>query len=192
MASNGHARRARLVAEPVAGAASPPRLADACRNALLTRIAQGRGRIGRFDDSRAIADFDSPLRALNAALRLQYDLADANRDLPAPRRFLYRVGVGFEDAAALCARAEPGRACVDDGVLAAAAGRLDFDSVDLGPLRPGAPARAHAVSGALTGRVFRYRPWSTPGRRRASLVLAGALIAAAVAGLAAGRRRGAP
>lgn len=182
--------RARLAAE-AADPDAPERLADTCRKVLLTRVAQAGGRASVFEDDRAAVDFASPVRALGAALRVQYDLAAAMRDLPAgaPRyRYRYRIGVGASaaGAAALCARAEPGGVCVDDAVLAAAAGRLDFESEALGAVAPGSPLRAHAVTGTLTGRVFRYKPWTTPGRRRASLVLAAAVVAAVVAVLAAG------
>ena len=129
------------------------------------------------------------MRALGAALRAQDDLDAAMRNLPAGApHFHYRIGVGAAaaDAAALCARAGPGGICVDDAVLAAAAGKLDFESEALGAVAPGSPLRGHAVTGALTGRVFRYKGWTTPGRRRASLLLAAALVAAVVAAL---RRR---
>lgn len=180
--------RARLAAE-AADPGAPERLADTCRKVLLTRVAQAGGRASVFEDDRAAVDFASPVRALGAALRVQYDLAAAMRDLPADApRYRYRIGVGASaaGAAALCARAEPGGVCVDDAVLAAADGKLDFESEALGAVAPGSPLRAHAVTGTLTGRVFRYKPWTTPGRRRASLVLAAAVAAAVVAVLAAG------
>lgn len=180
--------RARLAAE-AADSGAPARLADTCRKVLLTRVAQAGGRASVFEDDRAAVDFASPVRALGAALRVQYDLAAAMRDLPAGApRYRYRIGVGASavGAAALCARAEPGGVCVDDAVLAAADGKLDFESEALGAVAPGSPLRAHAVTGTLTGRVFRYKPWTTPGRRRASLVLAAAVAAAVVAVLAAG------
>ena len=178
--------RARLAAEAVDSGASP-RVADTCRKVLLTRVAQAGGRATVFDDDRAAVDFASPVRALGAALRAQDDLDAAMRNLPAGApHFRYRIGVGAAaaDAAALCARAGPGGICVDDAVLAAAAGKLDFESEALGAVAPGSPLRGHAVTGALTGRVFRYKGWTTPGRRRASLLLAAALVAAVVAALA--------
>lgn len=180
--------RARLRAE-AADSGAPERLADTCRKVLLARVAQAGGRAAAFEDDRAAVDFASPARALGAALRVQYDLEAAMRDLPAGApRYRYRIGVGASaaGAAALCARAEPGGICVDDSVLAETSGRLDFESEALGPAAPGSPLRAHAVTGTLTGRVFRYKPWTTPGRRRASLVLAAAAAAAVVAMLAAG------
>lgn len=182
---------ARLVAETVSapesapgGGGTPPRLVDACRKVLLTRIAQGRGRASVFDHDRAVAAFRSPVRALNAALRIQYDLASLNESLAPDKRRLYRIGVGLYGAEALCVRAAAGGICADDAVRAAAAGRLDFESTDLGPPAPGAEGRMYAIAGRPRGRIFRYRPWTTPGRRRASLVLAGALIAALLTVLA--------
>ena len=137
---------AQLVARAAAGPESPPRLADVCRRVLLTRIAQAWGRAEALDEDGAIAEFRSPVRALGAALRIQNDLADLNRDLPPERRRLFRIGVAIGGAAAHCARAEPGGICADDGVLAAAAGRLDMESTDLGPLR-----RRFARAGARRG-----------------------------------------
>ena len=175
---------AQLVARAAAGPESPPRLADVCRRVLLTRIAQAWGRAEALDEDGAIAEFRSPVRALGAALRIQNDLADLNRDLPPERRRLFRIGVALGGAAAHCARAEPGGICADDGVLAAAAGRLDMESTDLGPLRAGSQVRAHAVASTLKGRVFRYKQWTTPGRRRLSLIVASALVAALIVAMA--------
>lgn len=188
------ARGARLAAEAAPGAAAAPQLAEWGRRVLLANGARFRGRFPVFDDSRALAEFPSPERALGAALRIQADIAERNADAAEDRRFLYRIGVGAgeEAAAALAARAEPGGICIDDATLAATAGRLDFASAELGPPPEGPGPRAHAVRGTRTGRVFRYKRWTTPGRRRAALLLAGASIAAVAAALAAGRRRTAP
>ena len=188
------ARGARLAAEAAPGAAAAPQLAEWGRRVLLANGARFRGRFSVFDDSRALAEFPSPERALGAALRIQADIAERNADAAEDRRVLYRIGVGAGEAAAsaLAARAEPGGICIDDATLAAAAGRLDFASAELGPPPEGSGPRAHAVRGTRTGRVFRYKRWTTPGRRRAALLLAGASIAAVAAALAAGRRRTAP
>ena len=188
------ARGARLAAEAAPGAAAAPQLAEWGRRVLLANGARFRGRFSIFDDSRALAEFPSPERALGAALRIQADIAERNADAAEDRRVLYRIGVGAGEAAAaaLAARAEPGGICIDDATLAAAAGRLDFASAELGPPPGGSGPRAHEVRGTRTGRVFRYKRWTTPGRRRAALLLAGASIAAVAAALAAGRRRTAP
>ena len=178
--------RTYLVAAVAAESARAPRLAEVCRKILLTRIAWGRGRASALDDDGAVAEFPSPVRALGAALRIQYDLASLNRDIPAEKRCLYRIGVGIGEAAELCARARPGGICADDGVIAAAARRLDVECEELGPLHRGSATHAYAVVGTLTGRVFRYKPWTTPGRRRAGLVLVATLIVALAALLGAG------
>lgn len=180
-------RRAALVIR-AAGEAASGRLAETYLRIFLARIAQGRGRASALEAERSAAAFASPVHALGAALRIRYDLAGLDDKLAPELRRRFRIGVGAggeADAEALCARAEPGGICADDATVAAAAGRLDFESRDLGPLRPGAEARACAVAGTLTGRVFRYKPWTTPRRRRAALLAAGAGIAALALALAA-------
>ncbi len=181
---------AQLVAKVAAGDASSPRLAETCQRVLLTRIVQAKGRIGTLDHDHAVATFASPLRGLRAALRVQQDLAGLNDALPPGKRRRYRIGVGIDSATVLCARAEPGGICVDEDVLAAVVGKLDIESEDAGPIRSGSRRRALAVRSTLAGRIFRYKPWTTPGRRRASLILAGILIAAVVVAIATGAPSG--
>jgi class 3 adenylate cyclase len=150
-----------LVAATGDGGELPPALAEACRAVLAHRIARDRGR-AREEDGTVVAGFASPLAALRCALRIRHDVA------------------------ALCERLPEGGPCGwRIGVALAGAGEAEAEAARLADLaEPGGICVSPQVRDAVAGRVFRFKPWTSPGRRRAGLVLAAAAVALAVLALA--------
>lgn len=175
-----------LVAAADEDAVPPAELGKACRAVLVHRIVRCRGRAREQAQGTVVAGFRSPLAALRCALRIRHDMAALCKRLPEARGL--RMGVALAgateaaeaEAARLAGLAEPGGICVSRSVQDAVAGQLDVVFEVVGEAAHG----ALAALPAKTGGVFRFKPWTSPPRRRASLVAAVALTVLAVLALA--------
>lgn len=67
------------------------------REAMADLIQQDRGRVIDTPGDALLAEFESAVDALHAAVEIQRELAQRNRELPAERRMEYRIGVNLGD-----------------------------------------------------------------------------------------------
>lgn len=182
--TGGKAQPAVLVALAGAGGVAPA-LRKAWAASWSYRIARNRGRADAFSDTRVVARFPGAVRAVRCALAVEADLALYAQRLSRPADLALRIGVaiGAADMAAALAELAPAAGlAVSGAVRAEVEGKLDLDFAAL----DGVPADsgAVAVTSALKQRVFRFKPWTTPGRRSWGLIAAALVLAAVVIGLA--------
>lgn len=155
----------------------PPALADAANSSLTLRIARAGGRAWRRDDGHLSVAFVSPLAAMRCALRVRWDTTAMFEG-----KHGFAMGIALGDAAEreaadLAALSERGLV-VSTGVRDAVEGEVDVDY------------EPHGENMWLTlprheGRgVFRFKPWTSPRRRRVGLFAAVVMIAATVIALA--------
>src|SRR5215472_527043 len=105
------------------------------------------GRIVKIMGDGVLLEFPSAVYAVNCALELQSKMEEANKDLPANRHIVLRIGINLGDviveggdlygdgvniASRLEAMAEPGSVIVSDKVRKEAEGKLAFSFDDLG------------------------------------------------------------
>jgi adenylate cyclase len=110
-------------------------------------IDKCKGRIIKTTGDGMLVEFQSVTEALRCAIDLQEQMARRNRDMPASRTLLYRIGINLGDmivesgdifgdgvnvAARLEALAEPGGICVSAAVRDQVGDRLDVRYEDLG------------------------------------------------------------
>jgi adenylate cyclase len=110
-------------------------------------ISKCRGRIIKTTGDGMLVEFQSVTEALRCAVDFQERMARRNRDMPASRTLLYRIGINLGDvivesddifgdgvnvAARLEAMAEPGGICVSAAVRDQVGDRLDVAYEDLG------------------------------------------------------------
>ena len=110
-------------------------------------IAKCKGRIIKTTGDGMLVEFQSVTEALRCAVDFQERMARRNRDMPASRTLLYRIGINLGDviveegdifgdgvnvAARLEAMAEPGGICISAAVRDQVADRLDVEYADLG------------------------------------------------------------
>lgn len=110
-------------------------------------IAKCKGRIIKTTGDGMLVEFQSVTEALRCAVDFQERMARRNRDMPASRILLYRIGINLGDviveqddifgdgvnvAARLEAMAEPGGICVSAAVRDQVADRLNVGYADLG------------------------------------------------------------
>src|SRR6516165_5085329 len=103
-------------------------------------IDKCKGRIVKTTGDGMLVEFQSVTEALRCAIDLQEQMARRNRDMPASRTLLYRIGINLGDmivesgdifgdgvnvAARLEALAEPGGICVSAAVRDQVGDRLD-------------------------------------------------------------------
>jgi len=113
-------------------------------------IAKCRGRVIKTTGDGMMVEFQSVTEALRCAVDFQERMARRNRDMPASRALLYRIGVNLGDvivedndifgdgvnvAARLESMAEPGSICISAAVRDQVGDRLDVGYVDLGEQR---------------------------------------------------------
>jgi adenylate cyclase len=110
-------------------------------------IARCKGRIIKTTGDGMLVEFQSVTEALRCAVDFQERMARRNRDMPASRTLLYRIGLNLGDviveggdifgdgvnvAARLEAMAEPGGICISAAVRDQVGDRLDIGYEDLG------------------------------------------------------------
>ena len=110
-------------------------------------IAKCKGRIIKTAGDGMLVEFQSVTEALRCAVDFQQRMARRNRDMPASRALLYRIGINLGDvivegndifgdgvnvAARLEALAEPGGICVSAAVRDQVGDRLEVRYADLG------------------------------------------------------------
>ncbi len=110
-------------------------------------IARCKGRIIKTTGDGMLVEFQSVTEALRCAVDFQERMARRNRDMPASRALLYRIGVNLGDvivdeddifgdgvnvAARLESIAEPGGVCISSAVREQVGDRLELVYEDLG------------------------------------------------------------
>ena len=110
-------------------------------------IVKCRGRLIKTTGDGMLIEFQSVTEALRCSVDFQQRMARRNRDLPAARALLYRIGINLGDviaeesdifgdgvnvAARLEAMAEPGGICVSAAVRDQVGDRLEIAFADLG------------------------------------------------------------
>jgi adenylate cyclase len=110
-------------------------------------IANCKGRLIKTTGDGILVEFQSVTEALRCAVDFQQRMARRNRDMPASRTLLYRIGINLGDvivddddifgdgvnvAARLESIAEPGGICISAAVRDQVADRLDVGYEDLG------------------------------------------------------------
>jgi adenylate cyclase len=134
-------------------------------------IAQHGGRICGTAGDSVLAEFGSVFAAVQCAVEIQRDLAEANQELPEDRRMWFRIGINvgdvmvkdgdiFGDGVNIAARleglAEAGGICISRGVRDHIRSKLPYGFEDLG--------EQSVKNIAQPIRIFRLRPdQSMPG-----------------------------
>ena len=126
-------------------------------------IAKCKGRIIKTTGDGMLVEFQSVTEALRCAVDFQERMARRNRDMPASRSLLYRIGINLGDvivedgdifgdgvnvAARLESMAEPGGICISGAVRDQVGERLDVEFADLGEQQVkniNRPIRAYTV-----------------------------------------------
>ena len=137
-------------------------------------IGKCRGRIIKTTGDGMLVEFQSVTEALSCAVDFQERMARRNRDMPAARALLFRIGINLGDvivedgdifgdgvnvAARLETMAEPGGICISAAVRDQVGDRLKVDYADLGDQQVKnitRPIRAYKVLIDAAG--FRGRP----------------------------------
>jgi TolB-like protein/class 3 adenylate cyclase/Tfp pilus assembly protein PilF len=171
------------------------RTLQAYRAILDPLIAAHRGRIFNTAGDSVMADFASPVDAVECAVAVQEAIAEENANRAAGEQMRFRIGVHLGDviveganlfgdgvniAARLEALAEPGGICLSGAVRDQIGSRLPIALIPLGEQRVkniAEPVRAFKVGGT---------PLSSAKARRAPTRLLGAVAAAAILIAAAG------
>jgi adenylate cyclase len=148
-------------------------------------IAKCRGRIIKTTGDGMLAEFQSVTEALRCAAEFQERMARRNRDLPASRALLYRIGINLGDviaeesdifgdgvnvAARLEAMAEPGGICVSAAVRDQVGDRLEVEFVDLGEQQVKNISRSIRAYKVLISRASPEGGPAAPGRTAAPKV----------------------
>ena len=123
------------------------RTLNAYRRTISELISEHAGRIFGGAGDSVIAEFNSPVQAVRAAVAIQRALHRRNADLPGDRRMEFRIGVNLGDvmvdsdnllgdgvnvAARLEGVAEPGGICISGAVRDQIEGKLSFSLISIG------------------------------------------------------------
>ncbi len=154
-----------------------------CRDAMLARVRQRRGRVVDSTGDNLLAEFRSALDAVLCAIEIQREHAARNADLKPDERLEFRIGIHLGDvrvdgeriygsgvniAARLEALASPGGICISASVHEQVRYHLEVEFHDLGEQalkNIPHPVRAYALGGAprsalRSPRLFgRLRRW---------------------------------
>ncbi|WP_165410331.1 adenylate/guanylate cyclase domain-containing protein [Rhizobium ruizarguesonis] len=124
------------------------------------------GRIVKLMGDGVLVEFTSAINAVEAAVELQWKMAEANVDIPGPRQIILRIGINIGDvigegsdiygegvniAARLETLAEPGGICVSEKVHNEVRGKISIMMKDLGLVQLrniAAPVRTFGMSAA--------------------------------------------
>jgi len=127
-------------------------------------ITKCKGRVIKTTGDGMLVEFHSVTEALRCVVDFQERMARRNRDMPASRALLWRIGVNLGDvivedgdlfgdgvnvAARLEAIAEPGGICISSAVRDQVGDRLEVDYIDLGEQQVkniARPIRAYKVA----------------------------------------------
>ena len=137
-----------------------------CREAMIARVRQRRGRVVDSSGDNLLAEFRSALDAVLCGIEIQREHAARNAELPEEARLDFRLGIHLGDvrvdgdriygsgvniAARLEAIAAPGGICISASVHEQVRYHLDVEFADLGEQElkniPH-PVRAYALGGA--------------------------------------------
>jgi len=202
-----HRKLAAILAADVAGysrlmAEDEPatlRLLNESRALFRERIETHSGRLVDTAGDSVLAEFSSPVEAVDCAVEIQRELDQRNAGLAENRRMLFRIGVNLGDvieedarlygdgvnvAARLEAIAEPGRICISRTVYDQVRNKLPLTYEPLGKkalkniAEPVEVFRVYA-SGAAKRKTWRATPFARRGALAlvASVLLVGALFA---------------
>src|SRR6476620_10086380 len=123
------------------------RTLDAYRRTISDLISEHAGRIFGSAGDSVIAEFNSPVQSVRAAVAIQRALHRHNADLPDDRRMEFRIGVNLGDvmvdndnllgdgvnvAARLEGVADPGGICISGAVHDQIEGKLNFPLTSIG------------------------------------------------------------
>jgi adenylate cyclase len=123
------------------------RTLDAYRRTISDLISEHAGRIFGSAGDSVIAEFNSPVQSVRAAVAIQRALHRHNADLPDDRRMEFRIGVNLGDvmvdrdnllgdgvnvAARLEGVADPGGICISGAVRDQIEGKLNFPLISIG------------------------------------------------------------
>jgi adenylate cyclase len=207
MADQGERRLAAILSADVAGYSKL--MGDDERATVLTltdyrevfgdHIARHKGRLVDSPGDNLLAEFASPVEALNAAVDIQHDLASRNRQLAEHRQMHFRIGLNLGDviakddgtvygdgvniAARLEGMAEPGGICLSETVFFQVEGKVNAAFEDIGAHEVkniAKPVRTYRVVGDAAT-LAANRPSKV---RTRSIVIPAAAVALVVAGLA--------
>jgi adenylate cyclase len=152
------------------------------------------GRIFALEPDRTLAEFTSPLAAVQCAVEIQQNLERRMTDVPEPERIRLRIGIHYGEALVdggalsgealtigqrVHALAEPGEICVSRTVVEAVKKRVAHGFVDLA----GLPARPVPKAGLAY--LLRPVPERSPRAATAWLASAGRLVLTAAVAAAA-------
>jgi TolB-like protein/class 3 adenylate cyclase/Tfp pilus assembly protein PilF len=171
--------------------------------AILDRlIAAHHGRIFNTAGDSVMADFASPVDAVECAVAFQRAIADENADRPPGEQMRFRIGVHLGDvivqgenlfgdgvniAARLESLAEPGGICLSGAVREQVGSRLPVAFIPLGEQRVKnirEPVRAFKVADGGGARTAISRPRAPWGQGKAGII--GAAVAVAILIVAGG------
>src|SRR5262249_58560994 len=147
------------------------RTLGAFRTAVFDLIAEHGGRIFGSAGDSVVAEFQSAVQAVRAAIAIQRGLGRRNADLAEGRRMEFRIGVNLGDvvaegddllgdgvnvAARLQEVAEPGGICISGAVQEQIAGKINAPIVPLGERElKNIPRRGENYGGGWGGGGFR-------------------------------------
>ena len=121
---------------------------QARREIFSQAIAAGGGRIVDMTGDNILATFESAIEAVRAAIAIQTEIEEANRDQPESRLMQFRIGLNLGDivirddgtvygdgvnvASRLQSLANPGEICLSASIFDLTSSALDVDVEDLG------------------------------------------------------------
>lgn len=169
-----------------------PRLTERCLVAMQAFVARAGGTavegVASGVEQGVIARFDNAVSAARCAVRASVELRKLSAQQGDRGALALHVGLATGDPdAAMRLRDEtaPGEIMVTPEIAQAVEGQVDVEKVDVRGRRDrhGEPLDAFALTPTLTGQVFRYMPWTTPGRRKIGLIFAAILILIGIIGM---------
>jgi TolB-like protein/class 3 adenylate cyclase len=148
------------------------------RDVIASFVGAHRGRVFGHSGDEFMAEFQSAMNALRAAVDIQQELSARNAPLADAERLQFRIGINVGNiavadntllgtavniAARLQAAADPGGICISADVYEQVAGKTDLRFIDLGYLslkNLSKPVRAYRIEGNAPTAVA-----GLPGRR---------------------------
>ena len=148
------------------------------RQVFFSQIDQHDGRVVNAPGDSILAEFNSVVDAVAAAVEIQRELAEKNRELPSSRAMLFRIGINLGDvvseegalygdgvniAARLEGLADPGGICISGSAYDQVENKLPLEFESLGEravkniARPVRVYRVLSVPGAAAHRMMHAR-----------------------------------